>query len=209
MVKCNIVGSYKGQLMRISAFLIFAIVSLGSAAFARSENAVIQGGYTLDSARSKIMAKVSYLGLSSIEVNFPRVEGRLDITGGNSNAIALDVTVDTPSMNTGSKFYDSYLKSKDFFHTEAHPVIRFRGDNLAISPNGEATVWGSVTVRGVTRPTVLNVTFNAPLDQMSKSGRVSMVGRTTIKRSEFGMTAYSGAVGEKANLTIHVDFIRR
>jgi polyisoprenoid-binding protein YceI len=196
--------------MRISApFILSAAVLINIAASAKTQNAVIAGGYALDSARSKITAKVSYLGLSNIEVTFPKVEGTLGITGGNSNAIALDVNVDTPSMTTGSKFYDGFLKGKDFFHTDVHPTIRFKGDNLAINPNGSATVWGTVTVRGVTRPTVLNVTFNAPLDQMSRSGRVSMVGRTVIKRSEFGMTAYSGAVGNNANLTIYVDFLRR
>lgn len=105
------------------------------------------------------------------------------------------------------------MRKKDFLWAEEHPVIRFTGTGA--KPTGERTgiVSGDLTIRGVTRPVTLDVTWN-------RSGRypfgdkhyaIGISARTTVKRSDFGMTyALEGdMVGDDVEILLEFEAIRQ
>ena len=66
-----------------------------------------------------------------------------------------------------------------------------------------ATVAGQITVRGITRPETLLVTFRSPPARATGREPIELSARTVIDRRAFGMTAYSAIVAKKVTITIN------
>jgi polyisoprenoid-binding protein YceI len=193
-------------------FVAVAVVSVcggGTALLAQIGAQLPSGNYAVDSARSNVTSKVSYFGLSSMAVTFPQVSGTLAYDARMPQAIKLDVNVDAATLNGGSNWNNEKLKGADFFNVKTYPTIFFRGERLAFTGAKTATVDGNIIVRGITKPSTLNVTFNTSPADIARTGRVVLAAKTKIKRSQFGMTAYSMVVGEDVSLNINVEFMRR
>lgn len=83
---------------------------------------------------------------------------------------------------------DDHLRSGDFFEVERHPVMIFASTGLR-QTGGEWVLEGELTLRGTTRPVRIELDFLG-FDPSGLQGepRVGFEGRTTIKRSDFGIT---------------------
>jgi polyisoprenoid-binding protein YceI len=167
------------------------------------------GNYAVDSTRSKVLSKVSYFGVSNMSVNFPNVTGTLIYDARTPQIIQLNVNVDAATLNGGSNWNNEKLKGAEFFDVKTHPTIYYRGERLTFTGAKTATVDGNMIVRGITKPASLSVTFNTAPADINRTGRVSLLAKTKIKRSEFGMNAYSMVVGEDVSLNISVEFQKR
>lgn len=69
-----------------------------------------------------------------------------------------DVTVDTASARTGDNDRDSALPGADFFNVARFPTAHFVSSGFR-QVGGKVVVDGQLTLRGVTRPVRLDVTF--------------------------------------------------
>jgi polyisoprenoid-binding protein YceI len=70
-----------------------------------------------------------------------------------------------------------------------------------------ARVAGNFTIHGVTKPGVIDATFEAVgANPMSKKETISFKGTATIKRSDFGVKQFVPAVGDQVDLTITAAF---
>lgn len=60
----------------------------------------------------------------------------------------------------GSARLEGHLKSKDFFEVETFPTSKFAITQVEMSENGEATIKGNITIKGITKEIFLlgNVT---------------------------------------------------
>ena len=76
-----------------------------------------------------------------------------------------------------------------------------------------AKVTGDFTMLGVTKPVVLDVKLNAlmphPLPFMNAREVAGFSGTATIKRSDFGMTAYVPAVSDEVAITLEVEALQQ
>jgi polyisoprenoid-binding protein YceI len=194
---------------RVPALIGSIGLAMAGAAYAQIGAQLPSGSYAVDSARSNVTSKVSYFGLSSMAVTFPQVSGTLAYDARMPQAIKLDVNVDAATLNGGSNWNNEKLKGTDFFNVKAYPTILFRGERLAFTSAKTATVEGNMIVRGITKPSTLTVTFNSSPADIARTGRVALAAKTKIKRSQFGMTAYSMVVGEDVSLNINVEFVKR
>src|SRR5690606_28613069 len=118
----------------------------------------------------------------------------------------------TDSVDSHHEERDEHLRSGDFLAADDHPEIRFV--MTGAEPTGERTgkVTGDLTVRGVTRPVTLDVTWNKTGPYPFGSNYVTGISaRTTLKRSEFGMTygVENGLVGDEVEVIIELEAIRQ
>jgi polyisoprenoid-binding protein YceI len=92
--------------------------------------------------------------------------------------------VSTVNMTTGSGTKDKMIKGKDFFYVEKFPSITFTSTKTVPSsdPN-KFQAEGDFTMRGVTKPVVLQVT----LARDSKGGG-QIYADLSFDRRDFGMT---------------------
>ncbi|MCJ2188925.1 YceI family protein [Novosphingobium beihaiensis] len=182
-----------------AAFAILSAALLAAAPPARLH-------YRIDPAASNVDARVAFLGLSSKTASFPAIVGKLSLpdaaASAPKSAITLDVTLDARKLEAGDTRTLKRLKGEDFFDVEHYPTVHFSGETLRMTAVRTAEVSGQLTVRGVTRPETLHVTFNQPLAENRGSQPIQLTGTMRIDRRAYGMTGLSMVVGRKVNITI-------
>jgi polyisoprenoid-binding protein YceI len=97
------------------------------------------------------------------------------------------VSLDAASIDTGQDARDQHLRSADFLETETHPTIDFA--STRIEPAGDDyRIHGDLTIRGVTRPVVLDAEFAGTVPNMQGGTRAAFSATTAIDRDDFGLT---------------------
>ena len=88
-----------------------------------------------------------------------------------------------------------------------HPTATFRSTRVEPTATSRARVIGDFTLLGVTKPLVLDVTFNgAGVHPVSKAYTIGFSAEGAIRRSDFGMNFLVPAVGDEVRLTISGEF---
>ncbi len=163
--------------------------------------------YRLDAPGSQVSARVAYFGVGHKTVRFPAMRGSLRLIPDRPEAIDLDVELDASALSAGSKTDTDYLKGKAFFDVANHPVVRFTGERMTMTGETTARVEGRITARGVTRPSVLAVTFAQPPARASGREPITLIATTAINRRDFGMTSYGLIVGKTVKITIRARLV--
>ena len=116
------------------------------------------GTWTIDPVHSSITVFARHLGLARVRGRVTEFSGQLEIREPVERS-QVRASMHAASIDTGSKMRDEHLRSPDFLHTDAYPVIGYAG--TGITPRGEDrwTVDGELTLRGITRPVPLDLTY--------------------------------------------------
>ncbi|WP_036857999.1 YceI family protein [Erythrobacter cryptus] len=164
--------------------------------------------YSLDASASTVAARVPFFGLASKTARFPKMEGVVTIVPGAPERAVIDVSFDAAAIEAPDPITLARLKGEKFFWVEKYPKIRFVGRALRLTSPTSGTLQGELTARGITRPQVLAVRFDA--DPAAQAGRpVSFTGTTTIDRRDYGMKAYQLLVGNKVEITLKARMVPR
>ena len=113
-------------------------------------------------------------------------------------------TIQADSLDTLFAKRDEHLKSADFLDVAKFPTITFQSTGVDVIDDDAARVTGDLTIKGVTKPVVLDVELNklAP-SPMTQAPTAGFTATTVIKRSDFGVSTYVPAVGDE--LTVRID----
>ena len=191
----------------LAAALAVAPLAVGAQAAFTSDPAQVQAGaYRLDPAHSKITWSVNHLGFSTYIGQFSHVEGDLKIDPKNPAAAQLAVTVDANSVGTLNPALDAHLKNPDFLDVARFPTADFRATGVRLTGERTADITGDLTLHGVTRPVVVQATFNqAGVNPLDKTYSLGFDGKAVLKRSDFGISTFLPAVGDEVTLTIEAE----
>jgi polyisoprenoid-binding protein YceI len=158
--------------------------------------------YQLDSPRSSVTAKVSYLALGSKTARFPVMKGSIRISPDRLEDIDLTVELDARALTAGSNNDTAMLRGPNFFDVARYPAVSFSGHHMTMTAPLTARLEGTITARGISRPATLAITFRDPPARATGRDPIALRATTAIDRRQFGMTAYGWAVGRKVKITI-------
>ena len=159
------------------------------------------GTWTVDHAHTEIGFSVRHLAISKVKGVFERFDATVTAAE-NPHDSRVEVTVDMASINTKNAARDNHLRTNDFFQAEQYPTIEFVSTGVRIE-GGEFKVDGDLTIKGVTKPVVLDVTLNkAGEHPMKKVPAIGFDATATVKRSDFGVGAYAPMVSDEVALKI-------
>ena len=174
------------------------------------------GHYVLDKTHASLTAKLTHMGFSHYTLRFTKLDASFTYDPKAPEASKITVTVDPASIDTstgadafGLKF-NKELVGDGWLETAKYPTITFVSTKVDIGDGHTGKVTGDLTFHGVTKPVVLDVTFNgvggsfAPL-----SVKTGFSASTTIKRSEFGVSKYVPMVSDDVVLNIEVEFDKK
>jgi polyisoprenoid-binding protein YceI len=118
--------------------------------------------WRIDPAESRIEFRTTMLwGLSTVAGRFSRYAGTLDL----SRRPAIELTIETESIDTSNKKRDAHLCSPAFFDTQNHPTARFVSQSATL--NGDRlTVRGRLHARGSSTPLELDATVSNVDDEL-------------------------------------------
>jgi polyisoprenoid-binding protein YceI len=129
---------------------------------------------------------------------------------------SVEVSVQLASIDTRDAGRDEHLRSADFFDTEAHPTMTFRSTGVrATGTAGRYAVDGELTVRGITKPLTLDVTFDGVARDPWGGERAGFTATGEIDREDFGLTWNQSLetggvlVGKKVELEIEAEVVRQ
>jgi polyisoprenoid-binding protein YceI len=166
-----------------------------------------EGTYGIDKVHSQIGFAVRHLGISTVRGTFDRFDGSLTV-GADIHATTVSLDAEMKSVNSGNEGRDGHLHGDQFFDADNHPTMTFR--STSITPRGDDYVLnGDLTIRGITKPIALDVTFNGsntfPMDQSTHFG---FEATGTLSRSDFGASYGVPMVSDSVRLALDVQFVQ-
>lgn len=187
------------------AAALFAATAVGAVAPAFAAPV----SYKIDPAHTAVAFIVNHVGFSNVIGRFNTVGGDVTFDKDAVEKSMVNVTIDTTSVDTNHAKRDEHLRSPDFFNAKEFPKMTFKSTKIEKTGDKTGKLHGDLTMLGVTKPVVLDVTFNK--DGVSPASKLETAGfsaRGTVKRTEFGMKYGAPAIGDDIQLLIEVEAVK-
>ena len=185
--------------------LILGIVLL----FAANALAAGTENYAVDPVHSTAFFKVGHYGFGSVRGDFTDISGTIAIDKTGNTGSKVDIVIKTGSINTDNAQRDEHLKSKDFFDVKSFPNMGFKSTQVKKLSKNLYEVAGDFTLHGVTKSIKVQVRFIGEGKDHYETYRAGFETEFSIKRSEYGMTKYIPAAGDKVDITLIIEGIRK
>lgn len=117
-----------------------------------------RGTWKLDPNHTLIGAVARHLMVTKVRGRFTSFGGAVHI-GDSPEGSWAELDIDAASIDTGVEQRDQHLRSPDFLDVEHHPKITFRSTKVEVTGGDKLRVTGDLTIRGITRPVPLDVTY--------------------------------------------------
>lgn len=164
--------------------------------------------YKLDAGHTFPRFSYSHFGFSTQLSRFNRTTGTVTLDRAARTG-AVDITIDTTSVDTGFAVFDEHIQAEDFLDTAKHPTATFRSSKVVFSGDAPTAVEGVLTLKGVSRPVTLKVTsFQAMPHPILKKDAIGANATVTVKRTDFNMGKYAPHVGDDVTIDVAVEAIR-
>lgn len=167
--------------------------------------------WEIDKAHTLIEFSAKHMMVTTVKGRFTTFSGVIDLDEPNPANSHVDVTIDANSIATGDEKRDGHLKSPDFLDVANYPTIAFKSTKVALQGEDHAKVTGDLTIHGVTKSVVLDVTREGMTTNMRGERLAGFSVRTTINREDFGLTwnvaleAGGWLVGKNINISIEAE----
>lgn len=162
--------------------------------------------YEFDKPHTNILFHINHLGMSDMIGLMNTFDGSFEFDPAKPEVSKIDVTIKPSGIRTSSEALDKELQGEKWFNTAKYPTMHFV--STSVKPTGKDTgdVTGDLTMLGVTKPVTLHVHLNkADYHPMTKMFVAGFSAETTIKRSDFGMTAYIPLVGDEVRIEVQTE----
>ena len=175
--------------------------------------AVQAGVYEIDAVHSELSFRIRHL-IGRVAGTFNEWSGTLKLDPDNLAAGSVDITVQTASINTLVEPRDDHLRTPDFFAVEEFPTMTFSSNRIEAWGN-ELKVHGDLTIRGTTRPVVLDATYLGLLGEDPWGmERVAFLATATIDRQDFGVSFNEvletmTMIGDEVQIEIAIEAVRQ
>jgi polyisoprenoid-binding protein YceI len=168
--------------------------------------AALAATYTIDSAHTFPQFQIRHLQFSLIHGQFDRTSGTVMLDRAKGTG-SVEVTIAVDSIDTGNGQRNKDLLVPGFFDAAKYPTIGYKSDKVVI--NGDkATVYGKLTMKGVTRPVTLDVTrIHCAANPFGPGERCGFDAEADIKRSDFGISADSPMIPDDVHLVINAEAV--
>ncbi|MFJ8885070.1 YceI family protein [Streptomyces sp. NPDC102402] len=191
-----------------------APVAAGTAVLPDARLAALTGEWMIDPAHSRIGFSVRHAMVTTVRGAFLEYESRLYFDGRDPARSRAEISLATGSVDTGVEQRDAHLVGRDFLNAAKHPSITFVSTAVQLIGKDVYRMTGNLTIRGITNPVVLDLTYIGHVTDPFGYERVGFDGTTTINRSDWGLTynarlAEGGAmVSERLRLQFDIAAIR-
>ena len=168
--------------------------------------------YQIDPVHSEMSFRIRHL-MGRVLGVFTDWEGTVVVDPDDLSTLAVDVTVQTASINTFTEQRDDHLRTDDFFDVENYPTMTFTSNRVVVNGNAVA-VEGDLTIRGTTRPVVLVGEYLGEGPDPWGGERIAFTASTTIDRQDFGVSFNQlvegvGMIGDQVEISLAIEAVRQ
>ncbi len=144
------------------------------------------GTWAIEPTHSNIEAIARHLKVTKVRGRFGSFEGKVEVPE-DALQSRVSVTIDAASIDTNSEDRDEHLRSEDFLYVEEYPTLTFESTDVR-EVGGGYELDGDLTMRGVTKPVTLEVTYGGLTEDPWGNTRALFAAETTLDREEWGLT---------------------
>jgi polyisoprenoid-binding protein YceI len=174
---------------------LLLMLASATAALAEPHDYVLQ-------PKASIVGFETDFGPDKITGHFPVTRADLRLDFQNLAASTVAVTLNVASADASFPFAAQALKGPKVLDARQYPEITFQSTSVRKAGDG-AEVKGNITIRGVSRPTVLQAGLYR--QQGTAPGDLSLLTvhlTGAVNRSDFGATGWSDMVGDQVRMDI-------
>lgn len=194
----------------IAPILAAGCASLVTPDIDTSTSALKPGTFALDETHAALTFKIDHLGFSNYVGRFEVFSANLDLDEQDPEAARVDAVIDMTSLDIANDDFADTLMS-DWFDADSFPKARFTSTEVSVTGDNRGQVAGELTLRGITQPVTLDVTFNGGARDLIR-GNAYIVGFSAsgkIDRTDFGINNLSGVITNEVEINIEAEFIRQ
>lgn len=170
--------------------------------------------WKIDSSHAHASFTVRHLVITNVRGEFGKTEGTLTLDEGDVTKSKVEATIDMASVSTREPKRDEHLKSPDFFDVAKFPKMTFRSTKVEKAGDGRLKVTGDLTLKGVTKSVVLDVT--GPTKEIKDpwgNSRRGVAASATINRQDFGVSwgkviEAGPVVGDEVKIEIEAELLK-
>ncbi len=170
--------------------------------------------WTLDPAHTLVEFAAKHLMITTVKGRFTDVSGTIRMDEADPVASSVEAVIKAASIDTRTDQRDAHLKSADFLEVERFPEITFKSTKVERAGDAHYRVTGDLTIHGVTKPVVLDVSDEGRTKDPWGGERAGFSASTRIDRRDFGLTwnqaVESGGVlvSNEIRITLEVEATR-
>ncbi len=170
--------------------------------------------YDIDPAHSHASFTVKHLVISNVRGEFGKTTGKVNLDEQDPTRSSIEATIDATTIDTRVPDRDAHLRSPDFFDVAKYPTITFRSTKVEPAGQGHYRVTGNLTIKGTTKPVVLDVEGPTPaIKGMKGETRRAAEATTRVNRKEFGlnwnkMIEAGPVVGDDVKIELSVEMVK-
>ena len=166
--------------------------------------------YTFDPLHTEVRFCWNHLGFSRQCAHFTRFEGELLYDEAEPEKSQLRVTLKTDSIETLVPIFNEHMKGDKLFDAAKYPEATFKSTKFERTGDKAGKVTGDLTVHGVTKPVILDVTLNfSGIQPMSKKQTLGIGAATNVKRTDFGISAAAPVVSDEVSIEIQTEMVKK
>lgn len=193
----------------VAASGLAAVLLAGGAGKVEQAAAAPAGQFAIDPVHTTVVFKIQRLTGAPFYGTFKEVKGSFLLDAADAGKSSLSVEVPTASIDSNNPGRDKHLKSQDFFSAEEFPTLSFQSTAVKKTGEKEFEAAGTLSLRGQSKPVTVKLRETG---SGSARGGGTMVGYDVtfaFKRSEFGMTKYSEALGDEVTIIAGLEGVKK
>ena len=143
--------------------------------------------WKIDKAHTQVNFSAKHMMVTSVRGTFHDVAGTIELDENDPTRSRAEFHVAAASVDTNFGARDAHLRSPDFFDAERFPYITFVSTDIRRVGDGEYTVTGDLTVRGVTKPLTFDVALEGIVPGISGARHAGLSATATVSRDDWGL----------------------
>ncbi|MCO5204839.1 MAG: YceI family protein [Anaerolineae bacterium] len=171
--------------------------------------------WQIDFSHSQIQFSVRHMMISKVRGTFEQFSGSINYDEVNPTNTTVDIAVDITSINTRDEQRDAHLRSADFFDAENFPMMTFKSTRVEQVNKHNGRLYGDLTIRGVTKPVVLEVTYEGQAQSPWGTTSAGFSATGKINRKEWNMQWNAALetggvlVGDDVTISIELELVKQ
>ncbi|MCC6929615.1 MAG: YceI family protein [Gemmatimonadaceae bacterium] len=169
--------------------------------------------WKIDPVHSELTFRIRHY-VTRVRGTFAKWDGSITADPASLANGSVSVSIDAKSIDTNNEMRDNHLRSNDFFATDSFPALTFRSSRVELK--GESLkVFGDLTIRGITRPVVLEGSYNGVTKDAQGKDRMGFEATTRINRTDYKV-AWNRAIegggvmlGDEVEINITIEAVRQ
>lgn len=186
--------------MKTALQTLLTLVLLSLAFGSASAQLSVAQTWNFDPAHTQIGFNVTHMVISEVDGEFTSFQGTVVSENEDFTGADISFTIDPKTIDTENEKRDGHLRSADFFQTEEYPEITFESTSFEKVEGNEYLLKGNLTMRGVTKPVELDVTYGGTVKDPWGNTKAGFKLRGEVDRFDYGLRW--DAATEAGNLVV-------